>query len=259
MNAPEGPFPRLLVLTDASQTGERSLLDTIRLAIDGGARAVVIREKGSSPPERRALARAVRQAMQEVGGLVLVASDLTIEADGVHLASTDPFPHDDRPALVGRSCHGLADVLRAAGEGCDYVTVSPVFETASKPGYGPALGLAGLRDIVDDFEMGTDETPAALVRPHGRAMPIYALGGVDVELAGVCLRAGATGVAVMGGVMRAADPSATVHALVHAVKDCACVGGSALPPRRPFDDTLDVASHQLRNQSRSWQLGEVGP
>jgi hypothetical protein len=90
-------------------------------------------------------------------------------------------------------------------------------------------------------------------------MPIYALGGIDAELAGVCLRAGAAGVAVMGGVMRAADPSSTVHALVHAVKECTCASASAAPPRRPFEDTLDMAAHRLRNQSRNWQIGEVGP
>jgi len=48
-----------------------------------------------------------------------------------------------------------------AGEGCDWMTVSPVWETASKPGYGPALGSAGLAALLPG------------------APAIYALGGVD--------------------------------------------------------------------------------
>lgn len=254
MTTPE--LSRLLVLTDGSQTGERTLLNTLHLAVDGGARTIVLREKRSTTAERRGLAAAIRSMLADVGGMLLVASDLTIEADGVHLAATDPFPADDRPAIVGRSCHDLVGIRRAAIEGCDYVTLSPVFETLSKPGYGPGIGLDGLRDIVDDFELGSEGFVAAPVGPNGRPMPIYALGGIDVEMAGVCLRAGASGVAVMGALMRAPDPSTMAHALIHAVKECSCDRTDLGPPRRPLDDTLDVAAYRTR---ATWQLGEVEP
>ncbi|MCU1618107.1 MAG: thiamine monophosphate synthase, partial [Modestobacter sp.] len=92
-----------------------------------------------------------------------------------------------RPPVVGRSCHSAADLARARAEGCDHVFLSPVFLTASKPGYGPAIGLAGL---------------AGLARLAPRA---YALGGIGPDDVAGCLAAGAWGVAVMGGVMR--DPS----------------------------------------------------
>ena len=92
-------------------------------------------------------------------------------------------------------------VARAAREGCDYVTVSPVHPTGSKPGYGPPLGLTGL---------------ARLARQPG-APPAYALAGVDAGNAAACLRAGAYGVAVMGEVMRAAEPARTVAALLEAI------------------------------------------
>ena len=45
-----------------------------------------------------------------------------------------------------------------------------------------------------------------------------ALGGVDADNAATCLEAGATGVAVMGGVMKAADPEGVVAALVDRIK-----------------------------------------
>ena len=71
---------------------------------------------------------------------------------------------------------------------------SPVFLTASKPGYGPALGLDGLARIIA-------QVPGDIV----------ALGGITPENAAACLAAGARGIAVMGEVMRAADPQATVE------------------------------------------------
>ena len=104
--------------------------------------------------------------------------------DGVHLSAADPFP-SARPSIVGRSCHDAAELARAAAQGCDYVTLSPVFPSPSKPGYGPALGPAGL---------------AALIRPAGPL--VYALGGVTPDRVAACRAAGAHGVAVMGAVMR---------------------------------------------------------
>ncbi|HEY2540814.1 MAG TPA: thiamine phosphate synthase, partial [Stellaceae bacterium] len=99
-------------------------------------------------------------------------------------------------ALIGVSAHSAADAAAQLRAGADYVTISPVFLTASKPGYGPALGLDGLA--------------AAAAAPG----PVLALGGITAENAGLCRAAGAAGVAVMGDVMRADDPQATVADLV---------------------------------------------
>jgi thiamine-phosphate pyrophosphorylase len=75
------------------------------------------------------------------------------------------------------------DLQRAAAEGCDYATLSPIFASASKPGYGPPLGVHAL---------------------GGAPLPVYALGGVDETNAAACIAGGAAGVAVMGAAMRGA-------------------------------------------------------
>ncbi|SEP13470.1 thiamine phosphate synthase [Trujillonella endophytica] len=180
-----GVLPGLLVLTDRTQAAA-PLPEVVAAAVDAGARAVVLREKDLPPPERAALADALAAVLAPVGGLLVVAGPPgPAGRTAVHLAAADPFPRP-RPALVGRSCHSADEVDRAAAEGCDWVLVSPVFPTPSKPGYGPALGPAGL---------------ARLVRG---APPVHALGGVTPGDVADCLRAGAAGVAVMGPVMR--DP-----------------------------------------------------
>jgi thiamine-phosphate diphosphorylase len=179
---PPAALGPVLVLTDRSLTGGRPLVDVVR-----GAGAVILREKDLSRPERVALAAELRPVVE----VLLVASDVTIEADGVHLAATDPFP-PVRPPLVGRSCHSHAELDRAAAEGCDYATLSPIFASPSKPAYGPALGVEALRDP---------------------PLPVYALGGVDEHNAARCLAAGAAGVAVMGAVMRSDDPASLLRRL----------------------------------------------
>jgi thiamine-phosphate diphosphorylase len=179
-------LPRLLVLTDRSQCDGRPVKDVVAAAVDHGARAVVLREKDLPEAGCTRLADELRAVLEPVGG-VLIRAGLpgAGTADAVHLAARDPFP-SPRPRLVGRSCHGAGELASARAQGCDYVFLSPVFPTPSKPGYGPALGVEGLARLV------------------GGAPPVYALGGISPESVPDLLAAGATGVAVMGSVMR--DP-----------------------------------------------------
>jgi thiamine monophosphate synthase len=176
-------LPRLLVITDRT-LASAPLPEVISVAVRAGARAVIVRDRDLPAPHRADLVARLGPVLAAVGGQLIVAGS---EGEAVHLAAAEAFP-PVRPGLVGRSCHGASDVDAAVGERCDYVTVSPVAATASKPGYGPALGVAGLR---------------ALVRP---GLPTYALGGVVPSAVRSYVEAGAHGVAVMGPIMR--DPTA---------------------------------------------------
>ena len=188
-------LPRLLVLTDRTQCAG-SLTDTVAAAVDAGARAVVLRDKDLPLPERAALAERIAALLAPVHGLLVWAGAAgSAGRDAVHLAAADPLPRP-RPALLGRSCHSATELAAARAEGCDWAFLSPLAATASKPGYGPALGVAGL---------------AALV-PLGP--PVFALGGVRPEDVAGCRAAGAHGVAVMGPVMR--DPSLVTRYLTAA-------------------------------------------
>ncbi|WP_347058793.1 thiamine phosphate synthase [Blastococcus sp. HT6-30] len=175
--------PRLLVVTDRTQAS-RPLPDVVAAAVAAGARAVLLRDKDLSLGDRRALTGELRAVLDPVGGLLVWGGAAGAPAGtAVHLSADDPFPAV-RPPLVGRSCHSVAELAGAAAEGCDWVSLSPIFPTSSKPGYGPALGLDGLAALV----------PAA--------PPVLALGGVRPEHVPGCLAAGAHGVAVMGAAMR---------------------------------------------------------
>ena len=124
-------------------------------------------------------------------------------AGGVHLpGGSDPKAARARlpNGLIGVSAHSPAEAAEQIAAGADYVTISPIFLTDSKPGYGPALGVAGLAETI------------AIARG-----PIVALAGVTPANARACIQTGAAGIAVMGEVMRAADPEATVRLLIDAI------------------------------------------
>lgn len=183
----------LVVLTDGGARPDRPLVETVAAAVAGGARAVVLREKHRTRAERADLVDRLAPLLHDAGGVLIVASDPTLRGDGVHLAAADPLPGGAN--LTGRSCHSTDEVAAAAREGCSYATLSPILPSTSKPGYGPALGPAVLADL---------------------PLPTWALGGIDAGTVAACRRAGAAGVAVMGAVMRADDPAASVRALLDA-------------------------------------------
>lgn len=189
--------PRLVVLTDRRQA-HAGLVDVVAAAVDGGARYVVLREKDLPRAERAALAAELRAVLAPAGGRLVVAGPDPLGGDAVHLAAADPLPAVE---LVGRSCHGEDDLKRLSTE--DYVTLSPVFPSPSKPGYGPPLGLDGLAWLCSRA-----------------ARPVYALGGItSSDQAAACVAVGAYGVAVMGAVMRADDPAKAVAELLNAVEE----------------------------------------
>ena len=184
----------LLVLTDRRQA-RRPLVATVAAAVDGGALTVLLREKDLPRERRFALAEELRAILRPVGGRLIVAGNDPLGGDAVHLAADDPPPAGP-VTWVGRSCHSAAELARAST--VDYVTLSPVFPSASKPGYGPALGIPELGRLVN-------RTPVR----------VFALGGIACAAqAGACREAGAAGVAAMGAVMRAADPAAVVRELL---------------------------------------------
>jgi thiamine-phosphate pyrophosphorylase len=99
--------------------------------------------------------------------------------------------------LLGLSVHDAGEAAAVDPNLVDYLVAGPAFLTASKPGYGPALGLDGLRAIA-----------------AATSLPVIAIGGVASDNVAALRAAGVAGIAVMGGVMRAADPGAEVRALI---------------------------------------------
>ncbi|WP_433649023.1 thiamine phosphate synthase [Micromonospora zamorensis] len=166
-------------------------------AVAGGVRWVVLREKDLPRDERAALAVDLRAILADVGGTLVVAGPDPLGGDAVHLPAAGPYPPPTH-SLVGRSCHDETELNRLTTE--HYATVSPVWPTKTKPGYGPPLGPDGLRKLIRTSNV-----------------PILALGGVETpEQVSACVKAGATGVAVLGALMRAKDPTQTAATLTSA-------------------------------------------
>jgi thiamine-phosphate pyrophosphorylase len=201
------PAPALLLITDRRQAGG-DIADIAEAAFSAGCRWLSLREKDLSESEQVVLLGKLLQRAQKYKAKIILHGDAKLARDagahGVHLAAGGNVAEarhvfgDD--ALIGLSIHG-ADEARSLAPGLvDYVIAGPVFETASKPGYGPALGPEGLALIA-----------------KACPVPVIAIGGINPENTPDCVPAGAAGIAVMGGVMRAKDPADVVAQLIGAL------------------------------------------
>jgi thiamine-phosphate pyrophosphorylase len=201
------PSP-LLAVTDRHGQA-RPLADTVQAILDGGGRWIWFRDRDLEPEARRRLGAGVAERVRAQGGFLTVGGDtalaVSLGADGVHLggAAGPEVIAAARAALgegalIGVSAHAPREVAAAARAGADYVTLSPIYATASKPGYGPALG------------------PTALADSLGAGLPVVALGGLGTDTLGACRAAGAAGFGILGGLMRAADPAGAARAVLDA-------------------------------------------
>jgi len=180
----------LCYITDRRQLRSVSLAAVIRETVRAGVDIVQVREKDLTSRELIALVEEALSATGEpgMGGARVVVNDrvdvaLAAGADGAHLAAHS-MPAQvvrrfvPRAFLIGVSCHSLGEAMAAESGGADYLVLGPVFETPSKLGYGPPLGLEKLWNI------------ASRIR-----IPVLALGGITVERIRPCLEAGASGIA----------------------------------------------------------------
>lgn len=210
------PDPRLLVITDRKQAG-RSLEDVAAAVFAGGCRWLSLREKDMGAAERTSLLYRLVALGEHWHAAVSVHDDvsaaLATGAAGIHLSRggsvAEMRKYLGAGRLIGISAHDMAEVERAATQGADYVTISPIFPSVSKPDYGPPLGLDAISEMARRV-----------------TIPIVALGGIDETKATNCIAMGAAAVAVMGAAMRATDPEAVTQRLVKSVAD-ALVDGPA--------------------------------
>jgi thiamine-phosphate pyrophosphorylase len=189
---------RLMLVTDDALLAGRDPVPICRAAVAGGVTVVQLRLKQAGPRVLLETALRLRDALP-VPLLVNDRADVAAAAGlGVHLGSDDLAPALARlvvgpTSLVGASVGSPAELAR--GEAADYWGIGPWRTTGTKGDAGPALGCAGF---------------AAIARTAGDR-PRLAIGGVRPEDVPDLLEAGATGVAVISGILGAPDIEAAAR------------------------------------------------
>jgi thiamine-phosphate pyrophosphorylase len=190
-------LPRLYVILDATliTSSERDCAASLAQA---GVR--LLQHRNKTAPARQYLdsSRALAQMLcsQGVSFFVNDRPDVAFlaGANGVHVGQEDLDVEKvrrvvGRDKLVGVSTHNLEQFERAAASSADYIAVGPIFSTSSKANPDPVVGVDFLRSV----RALTDK-------------PIVAIGGITLDRAAAVIEAGADSVAVISGILKAADP-----------------------------------------------------
>lgn len=199
---------KLYLITDRHAT-KLPLPDAVRLALQGGVRAVQLREKDLPIRELLALAQELRTITKEFNARLFINDHvdvaIAVNADGVHLG------HESMPVeavrkivgkdmLIGVSTHNSAEVKAAEAGGADFITYGPIFETASKKQFGPPVGLDHMMDIKRDLDI-----------------PLFAIGGIKTGNLARVFGSGAFGVALISAILSAEDIKEASRKLIEAI------------------------------------------
>lgn len=90
--------------------------------------------------------------------------------------------------LIGISTHNPDQVREATAGQPDYLGFGPIFKPDSKQDHDPVVGLDGLRAM-----------------RRLTSLPVFAIGGIQIDQVGAVMNAGADGVAVISAILKAAD------------------------------------------------------
>ncbi|WP_147693147.1 thiamine phosphate synthase [Vogesella mureinivorans] len=196
----------LYAITPDTDNSEQ-LIEQVSAALDGGARILQYRNKGSDAVRRLWQANILKSLAQSRGALFIVNDDVAlaeaIRADGVHLGRDDDAIAAARArlgdgAIIGASCYNSLDLARSAvAAGASYVAFGAVFASGTKPG----AVHAPLSLFADAASLG---------------VPRVAIGGISPANAGQVVAAGADAIAVIGSLFDGdgiAERAATLAAL----------------------------------------------
>jgi len=196
----------LYIILDPSVCPARPLVEVLTVAAEAGATLFQYRNKTASMKDAYGEALALRQAAAKAGVLFIVNDRcdlaLAVDADGVHLGQGD-LPLDlarkvmGPEKLIGISTHNPDQVREATAGQPDYLGFGPIFTPGSKQDHDPVVGLEGLGAM------------RALT-----ALPVFAIGGIQIDQVREVLRAGANGVAVISAILKAQDISQAVKSFL---------------------------------------------
>jgi len=186
------------------------LVDIISQSIDGGVETVQLREKDMSTAELYNLACEIREITKDKGANLIINDRvdiaLAVDADGVHLGWQSLNIEIvrrmiGRDKLIGFSAHNLQEAEKAENCGADYITISPIFDTAYKDYFIKPLGTEEIGKIREQIDI-----------------PVIALGGINENNVSSVLENGADGIAVMSAILQSGNPRQSASRLYREIK-----------------------------------------
>ncbi len=195
----------LYVVIDSAALKGRNPVEVAGQVIQGGAKAIQLRDKLSSKRELLPTARQLKELCAEHNVLFIMDGYLDLalaaNADGLHLDQDDLPIEVVRKLLpidkiVGVSAHTVEEAVAAESDGADYITVSTIYPTSAGEG---------------EKAVGLDQLPQ--IR-KAVTLPLVAIGGITLDNVADVIAAGADSAAVISPVLETEDIEKTTRQIV---------------------------------------------
>ena len=195
----------LYLVTDRALSLGRSNLEVIQAAVRGGVTVVQLREKEATTKEFYQEGVKIKGYLK-AGNIPLIINDriditLALDADGVHLGQED-MPIDvarkilGPEKIIGASVFTPEEAKIAEALGADYLGLSPIFITQTKPELIQHLGTEGIPLLKEAVQI-----------------PVVGIGSINLGNAYEAVKAGLDGVAVVSAICSQEDPRAAAEAI----------------------------------------------
>lgn len=165
----------------------------IQHALDQGCDWIQLRFKTDNEKQWLDLAETVKLLCDTYSATFIINDNpylcQQVDADGVHLGLTDMSVSEARNILddnkiIGGTANTFEDILRRFEENCDYIGLGPYKFTTTKQNLSPLLGLEGYQNILQKL------------KEENLHIPIYAIGGIQIEDVENLMKTGIHGIAV---------------------------------------------------------------
>ncbi len=194
------------LVTDTELCMGRAVLDVVNEAIEGGVRAVQIREKNSNTREFLELAKYLVENVQSKNIPILINDRVDIalasNAAGVHIGQSDMPVEDARRLLgndkiIGLTTPSFEIFKNSVNLPVQYLAAGPVYATTTKTNTAPVWGLEGMKKL------------RAYLDEIGSSMPLMTIGGIDASNAKGIFDSGVDSIAIVSAICSAKNVKET--------------------------------------------------
>lgn len=202
---------KLYAITDRQWLQGARLSEHVKLAIEGGATMIQIRDKDILSTDSDAGLKDEYSEALEIKRIChehkvpLIINDnvqfaIDIDADGVHLGQDDMNPADARKLLgtdkiIGVTAKTVEQAKKAQADGADYLGSGAVFGSTTKLNAKPMT-----KELLSEITAAVD-------------IPVVAIGGISADNAATLKGTGIAGIAVVGAIFASEDIKAAAREL----------------------------------------------
>ncbi len=200
----------LYAVTDAAWTGEKTLIQQVKEALEAGITFLQLREKHLSEEEFLREAVEIKRLTDQYQIPFVINDNIEIAqkagADGVHVGQDDMPVEEVRKILgedkiIGVSAHNVEEAVRAEQGGANYLGVGAVHTTATKENTS-AVSMEEMKKICQTV-----------------SIPVVAIGGIKKNNMNVLSGTGVDGIAVVSAIFAAKNIKEETKELLEAVKE----------------------------------------